>query len=109
MDLAHSYDENENNLGIDGIANVRPGAAPGRKKESEGNVVMWSACLDNADSHEVVTDDGRYKGAMSHAFQQCLRQLPEQSYLNLRQIHLPEMASAAATPVDKLSEIGKLS
>lgn len=62
-----------------------------RNKSTEGNVVsglvvitgtivltmlqiMWAACLDSADSHEVITDEGRHKGAMSHAFQQCIRE-----------------------------------
>jgi len=75
---------------MDGIARVYPEKTRGRVKHSEGDVVgmgmhhnvqcvhlptqvMWSACLDNADSHEVVTDDGRYKGAMSYAFAECLR------------------------------------
>ncbi|KAG8801473.1 Ca(2+)-dependent cysteine protease, partial [Serendipita sp. 399] len=46
----------------------------GVKKHSDGEVVMWSACLDNADSHEILIDGGRYKGAMSHAFVQSIRE-----------------------------------
>lgn len=80
LDLSHTFESTED---------VRDGGAiessPMVKKRSvESDVIMWAACLDSTDSHEVVTEDGRYKGAMSHAFHECIRYRPEQSYRNLK-------------------------
>ena len=35
--------------------------AKGRKKQSNGDVVLWAACLDSGNSHEVVTTSGAHK------------------------------------------------
>lgn len=35
--------------------------AGGRKKHSNGDVVLWAACLDSGNSHEVVTTSGAHK------------------------------------------------
>ncbi|KAG9054711.1 cytochrome c oxidase subunit 1 [Serendipita sp. 407] len=64
LDLPHSFTSESN----------------GVPKHSDGEVVLWSACLDNADSHEILIDGGKYKGAMSHAFVQSIRQSTRQSY-----------------------------
>lgn len=35
--------------------------ARGRKKHSSGDVVLWAACLDSGNSHEVITKSGAHK------------------------------------------------
>lgn len=98
LDLPHSFSAKE--AAPDGTVNVVPIETKGRKKHSDGDVVMWSACQDSASSHEIVTNEGVNKGALSHAFMMSLRHTPEQTYRQLLQSieHLFERWEVHQTP-----------
>lgn len=42
--------------------------------------IMWSACLDSGNSHEVVTEGGKHKGAMTQV-NDLLHNTPDYSSL----------------------------
>jgi len=59
----------------------RPGF---HRKHSEGDVIMWSSCQDWERSHQVIaSNDSRMKGAMTHAFIECLKERKRWSYRSL--------------------------
>ncbi|KAF8584281.1 hypothetical protein K439DRAFT_1150970 [Ramaria rubella] len=58
--------------------------SPPYRKHNKGNVIMWSSCQDSERSYEVLArKDHRMKGAMTHAFIECLKDRKRQTYREL--------------------------
>ncbi|EJD41690.1 hypothetical protein AURDEDRAFT_169349 [Auricularia subglabra TFB-10046 SS5] len=63
-----------------GVADHRPVHA---RKDSDGDVILWSACQDSEDAFEMKMQDGSIRGAMSHAFIQSVSRNAQQTYRDL--------------------------
>ncbi|PVG02532.1 hypothetical protein CPB86DRAFT_780480 [Serendipita vermifera] len=107
LDLPHAFMTQEE-VGIDGTKHLGSVDNEGRKKYSDGQAVMWAACKDNADSHEVKSEGGRYNGAMSRAFVQCLRQMPSRTYMHLLDAIIEQFHKWNLTQVPQLTSAQRL-